>query len=490
MNLALPRGVLPLYYPALQAVVVVLYDAVALLALFGILHYQYGEIPIPYRMIMAVFAVAIPLIYQWTGVVINFRARKLMKDIQRLVFSMLMVFLLAIATASILEALNLESLRILTIWATLTLLAQLAVQLALRYFVHFARRHAFNIRHAVVIGGGTPCRDLMAHFERNTWLGIKIVGCVEVRHHWTTTHLQWLKREDTERREILERLHRIDGKYVVVESYSQLETAIREWEVDEAYIALPVQDSLHIRPITEHLLRTDVDLSWVPDMSALHLMSHSVDHFEGLPIFRLTQSPLSSGQETLKRVEDLILGTMLSVLVLPLMLAIAVAVRVTSPGPIFFVQRRHGLHNKCINVWKFRTMYVADPNSKETQATRNDQRITPIGRFLRRWSLDELPQIFQVPVGTLSLIGPRPHPLWLNDRFSGIIQGYMDRHRVRPGLTGWAQVNGLRGETDTAEKMKERVRYDLYYINNWSLTLDIKILMMTISAVITGINAY
>jgi putative colanic acid biosysnthesis UDP-glucose lipid carrier transferase len=236
-------------------------------------------------------------------------------------------------------------------------------------------------------------------------------------------------------------------------------------------------------------VRTNVGIKWVPDMSVFHLISHSVSHLQGQPVFSLTDSPLSSGQSTLKWLEDVVLGTCLSILALPALLAIAIAVKMSSPGPIFYVQLRLGLQNQPVRIWKFRTMYVAPEGDVARQATEDDPRVTPVGRFLRRWSLDELPQLLQVPLGYLSLVGPRPHPIWLNDRYSSMLLGYMQRHRVKPGLTGWAQVNGLRGETDTPDKMEARLHCDLYYINNWSLLLDLKIILRTVAVVLRGTNA-
>src|SRR5262249_37775106 len=183
-------------------------------------------------------------------------------------------------------------------------------------------------------------------------------------------------------------------------------------------------------------------------------------------------------------------SVMLLVLFAPLIVVIGWAVKASSPGPVLFKQRRHGLNGHPIVVWKFRTMRVDRAVEITQQATPDDKRVTPIGRLLRRWSLDELPQLFNVLQGRMSFVGPRPHPLWLNDEFSKVVGAYMQRHRVKPGLTGWAQVHGYRGETDTWEKMERRVSYDLYYITHWSPWLDLKIIVLTIPAVAFGKNAY
>jgi lipopolysaccharide/colanic/teichoic acid biosynthesis glycosyltransferase len=184
-----------------------------------------------------------------------------------------------------------------------------------------------------------------------------------------------------------------------------------------------------------------------------------------------------------------LLSGLLLILMSPLMVGLALAVRLTSPGAVLFKQPRLGIGGQRISVWKFRTMHAA-PAEVAKQASPGDNRITPVGRWLRRWSLDELPQLFNVLEGSMPLMGPRPHPLWLNDKFSQVVHAYMQRHRVKPGITGWAQDNGYRGETATPERMSERVKYDLYYITHWSPWLDVCILARTLSAVVRGDNAY
>jgi putative colanic acid biosynthesis UDP-glucose lipid carrier transferase len=192
----------------------------------------------------------------------------------------------------------------------------------------------------------------------------------------------------------------------------------------------------------------------------------------------------------LKRAEDLILGVaILAVAAIP-MLLIACAVKWTSKGSILFKQRRYGLNGKVVYVWKFRTMTVSDDGETVMQAKKGDSRLTPIGAFLRRTSLDELPQFFNVLQGTMSIVGPRPHAVAHNEQYRWLIPGYMLRHKVKPGITGWAQVNGWRGETDTLEKMEKRVECDLEYMRNWSLWLDIKIVALTIFKGFYSKNAY
>ncbi|WP_235045480.1 exopolysaccharide biosynthesis polyprenyl glycosylphosphotransferase [Methylophaga lonarensis] len=192
----------------------------------------------------------------------------------------------------------------------------------------------------------------------------------------------------------------------------------------------------------------------------------------------------------MKRVEDIVLSFMILLLIAIPMMFIALCIKTTSKGPVFFKQTRYGMDGEKIRVWKFRTMYVAEDGPKVVQATRDDPRITPFGRFLRRTSLDELPQFFNSLGGSMSIVGPRPHAVAHNEEYRSKIHGYMLRHKVKPGITGLAQINGYRGETDTLDKMEGRVKYDLQYIQNWSLMLDLKIIMLTILRGFSGKNVY
>jgi len=211
----------------------------------------------------------------------------------------------------------------------------------------------------------------------------------------------------------------------------------------------------------------------------------------GSPVLTLYRRPLTGWERVVKRTEDLVLGILLLLLFLPLMLAVAAAIKLDSAGPVLFRQKRLGFNNNAFEILKFRTMlHAREPEQEVPQARRKDPRVTRVGRFLRRTSLDELPQLLNVLKGDMSLVGPRPHALPHNDQYSALIGGYLGRHRVQPGITGWAQVNGLRGETDTLEKMQSRIDYDLAYIENWSLLFDLKILIMTVGLGFLSRNAY
>jgi putative colanic acid biosynthesis UDP-glucose lipid carrier transferase len=210
----------------------------------------------------------------------------------------------------------------------------------------------------------------------------------------------------------------------------------------------------------------------------------------GVPVVGICETPFTGTNEMVKRMSDVVLAALILVLISPLLLAIAIGVKRSSPGPILFRQRRYGLDGRKIVVYKFRTMTVAEDGDVVRQATRNDSRITRFGAFLRRTSLDELPQFINVLQGRMSVVGPRPHAVAHNEMYRKLIRGYMIRHKVKPGISGLAQVNGLRGETDTVDKMKARIDYDLAYLSSWSLLLDLQIILKTVVVVLGKQNAY
>ena len=279
-----------------------------------------------------------------------------------------------------------------------------------------------------------------------------------------------------------------------IASVAELDSAVREVEADQVVIALPLTRTSEITALLKRLKHLPVEISLYPEMVGTGLPIAGVGQLGDAPILRLMERPLNGWRYVLKSLEDRILSAALLVLVSPLLLAIAAAIRFTSKGPIFYRQNRHGFDRDPILVYKFRTMYddACDaPNAPVVrQATRDDPRVTPVGRFLRRTSLDELPQLINVIKGEMSLVGPRPHALAHDNYYGQLIDDYLARHRVKPGITGWAQVNGFRGETRSLEQMRRRIELDLYYIENWSLFYDARILVRTLFSGFGSTNAY
>lgn len=252
-------------------------------------------------------------------------------------------------------------------------------------------------------------------------------------------------------------------------------------DFDEIWLSYPLAQGDRVRELADELVRVPVSIRYFPDLSDVRLLNHRMAQVAGMYSLDLNYSPLNGPMRLVKACEDRLLGLILLVGFLPVMLMIAALVRWQMGGPVLFKQRRHGLDGKGFKIYKFRTMVDHDPGQGTRQAHSGDPRIPPLGAFLRRTSLDELPQLYNVLQGRMSLVGPRPHAMDHNEYYKDEIEAYMQRHRVKPGMTGWAQVNGLRGITESVETMRKRVEYDLFYIDNWSLGLDLKILAMTLT---------
>ena len=261
---------------------------------------------------------------------------------------------------------------------------------------------------------------------------------------------------------------------------SQLRSILQDNNVSRVYIALPAKETDQIEGLYVDLLDANVDVVWVPDFANLKLLNHSIQNLGGMPAIHLNESPLTSypGAALMKSLMDRTCALLGVIALAPVLIGCAIAVKLSSPGPILFRQKRHGWNGNIIEVLKFRSMKVHS-DAQVKQAQKEDPRVTRVGRFLRRSSLDELPQLFNVIKGDMSLVGPRPHAIAHNDYYSDKIIAYMARHRIKPGITGLAQISGYRGETETLDKMQKRVELDLDYINHWSLWLDIKILIKT-----------
>jgi putative colanic acid biosynthesis UDP-glucose lipid carrier transferase len=255
---------------------------------------------------------------------------------------------------------------------------------------------------------------------------------------------------------------------------------IKNNDIKRVYLSLPLKHSAKVEHLNELLLDCQVDVIWVLDVSDWKLMNYSVREVAGLPLLSLNESPVNVDrvQIRVKHISDKLIALLMIIGLSPVLIASAIAVKLSSPGPLIYRQKRHGFNGEEITIFKFRSMTVHE-DTEVKQAQKGDTRITKVGSFLRRSSIDELPQLFNVLQGSMSLVGPRPHAIAHNDYYSEKINKYMARHRIKPGITGLAQISGCRGETETVDKMADRVRFDMEYINNWSLWGDIKILIKT-----------
>lgn len=282
-----------------------------------------------------------------------------------------------------------------------------------------------------------------------------------------------------------DRLPQVDH-YPVLGSLNELSTYLKSHTVHKLYIALPMSSHPRILKLLDDLKDTTASIYFVPDIFVTDLIQGRVSDVNGIPVVSVCDTPFTGMDGFIKRTADVLFSLFVLILISPVLIGVALGVKLTSPGPIIFKQRRYGLDGQEILVYKFRSMTVTEDGGTVTQATKNDQRITPLGAILRKTSLDELPQFINVLQGRMSVVGPRPHAVAHNEEYRKLIKGYMVRHKVKPGITGWAQVNGFRGETDTLEKMEQRVHYDLEYLRNWSPRLDMLIVAKTAWLTIVG----
>ncbi|HEX7508859.1 MAG TPA: undecaprenyl-phosphate glucose phosphotransferase [Polyangia bacterium] len=346
-------------------------------------------------------------------------------------------------------------------WFAFTPLFLCAVRIGARIIMRILRMRGRDLRRVGILGCTKDAERLTEAFETRPWLGLKLVGVYDDR--------------GAERRHIINH-----PNWSVIGRSDDLVRDCHEGKIDLVYVALPLRAEARTAEILAALSDTTVTVYLVADLLYCSLLRAQWGQIGGVPVVSLHDSPFQGLVGWIKRIEDLVLGSFIVLLTAIPMLCIAIAIKIKSPGPIFFKQWRYGLSGKKIRILKFRTMTVCEDGADVVQVVKDDVRVTKLGKFLRRTSLDEFPQFFQVLTGELSLVGPRPHAVAHNEKYRAIIHGYMLRHMVKPGITGWAQVNGWRGETAELVKMEERVRHDMEYISKWNLLLDLKIIFLTV----------
>jgi putative colanic acid biosynthesis UDP-glucose lipid carrier transferase len=339
----------------------------------------------------------------------------------------------------------------------------------LRFFLtlaaHVLRVQGRNTRRVAIIGAGGMGAKLAQTIQAAPWMGLELQGIYD--------HRSSVPQTDN---------FRGNTRLLLQQAF--------HGNIDRIYIALPMHEEDAIRDLLKDLANTTAAVYLVPDLSLFDPLHMRWDAVGEIPSVSIFENPFHGFNGILKRIEDIVLGFLILLLITVPMSLIALGIKLSSPGPVLFKQRRYGLDGKEIWVWKFRTMTVCEDGTNFTQACKNDARVTRFGAFLRRTSLDELPQFINVLQGRMSIVGPRPHAVAMNEEYRYKINGYMLRHKVKPGITGLAQVNGWRGETDTEDKMLKRVEHDLLYIRNWSLWLDLKIIFLTVVHGFVHKNAY
>jgi putative colanic acid biosysnthesis UDP-glucose lipid carrier transferase len=357
------------------------------------------------------------------------------------------------------------------IWFVVAPLSLCSLRILVRIGLRVLRAQGHNTRRVAILGCTKDAERLADSLDELPWLGLKLQGVYDDR---------------SEKR----RHNSSNPRCKVLGNSEDLIKLCREGALDVVYVALPLRAELRTAGILSALADTTVTVYMVADFLYYSLLRAHWSQVGGIPVVSVHNSPFEGVVAWVKRLEDLVLGSVIVLITLLPMLFIALAIKLDSPGPVLFRQWRYGLCGKRIRILKFRSMTVCEDGAQITQAKKDDQRVTKVGRILRRTSLDEFPQFLQVLTGELSLVGPRPHAVAHNEQYRSLIHGYMLRHMVKPGITGWAQVNGLRGETAELEKMEQRVRHDLEYIRNWNLLLDLKIIFLTIFGNKKSRNAY
>ncbi|SDV48594.1 undecaprenyl-phosphate glucose phosphotransferase [Chitinasiproducens palmae] len=354
-------------------------------------------------------------------------------------------------------------------WAIITALLFLAFKSLVHFVLGRLRREGLNQKPVVIVGSGSYCSALVARVRNAPESGFHPVAIYDEAC--------------------------LSGKQIagipVISEFEKLTAVIKDQTVAELWLALPLSEERYILRLVREFRHDFINIRLVPDVRSLSLFNHSIMDLLGFPTINLAATQSDNPEMVSKLVFDRVFAFMVLLLLSPLLLAIAIAVKLDSPGPVFFKQKRMGVDGKEFSIYKFRSMRVhKEHTGAVTQATKGDSRITRTGRFLRRTSLDELPQFINVLLGDMSVVGPRPHALAHDDQYKDLVEGYMYRYRIKPGITGWAQINGFRGETDKISKMASRVKYDLYYIQNWNFWFDIKIVFLTIAKGFISPNAY
>ena len=390
-------------------------------------------------------------------------------DIADVILRWMMMLLVLLAVGYVTKTFTVYPRRILLTWAAATPVALIAVTLAMQEVKQRFLINALETRNAIIVGYNTTSFELARRLQSNPGMRVELAGFFDDRSK--------------------DRLG-MDAETKLVGSLTDMSQYVKENRTDVIFIALPIRHVKRVMDLLDDLRDTTASIYYVPDIFVFNLIQARPSEIHGIPVVAMLETPFFGYRGVVKRVTDVGFSALILLLLLPLLALIALAIGLSSRGPIIFTQRRYGLDGKEIGVYKFRTMRVTEDGAQIRQASKTDSRITPVGRVLRRLSLDELPQLINVLQGRMSLVGPRPHAVAHNEEYRKLIKGYMVRHKVLPGITGLAQINGWRGETLNLEDMEARVNYDLDYLRHWSPLLDIKILLLTIVRVFRDDKAY
>jgi putative colanic acid biosynthesis UDP-glucose lipid carrier transferase len=422
--------------------------------------YKTHEISSLYRLLAVISTFLVIVIYP--GFDVYKQTDKFSKMAVRISLAWVTTIAVLITLAFLTKTSEQYSREVIILWFVTVSIIQIPM-LRLNYLaVSYYRKKNTKPINCVVIGLGRSARYFSHKLHHNHWLPDKIIGMVNGYNQ-----------------DIPESIHK-QLAFPLLGELENIKSIIQVHSVKRVYISLPLKHAEKVERLNEFLLDSQADVIWILDISDWKLMNYSVREISGMPLLSLNESPVNVSriQIRIKHFLDKLIALVMAVVLSPMLIAAAIAVKLSSPGPVLFKQLRHGFNGEEISIYKFRSMRMHDDKDVK-QAQKGDERITKVGAFLRCTSIDELPQLINVLEGSMSLVGPRPHAVAHNDYYSEKISKYMARHRIKPGITGLAQINGCRGETETINKMEERVKYDIEYINNWTLFADFKILLKT-----------
>ena len=425
-----------------------------------------GVAPPTYWVAMLAVALLSLAVFPATGLYRPQRGASLVEDMRALASGWLLLLAIGVFLAFVTKTGDLYSRVWVALWFVAGFLAQTAMRIGLRLSLRSLRRRGYNLRHICIVGAGELGREVALRLRRAPWSGLSLRGFFDDAPGLAGTSVEGIPV-----------LGKIDALYPYLEQSG----------VDQVWIALPLSAEESIRRLVIELRRHAVQVRYVPDIFGFQLLRHSFSEVAGMPVIGLTDTPLEGFQRVFKTLEDYLLGGVAALLTAPLLLAIAVGIKLTSTGPVLYRQERVTWNGRRFTMLKFRSMPVgSERTSGPVWSQQADPRATRLGALLRRYSLDELPQLFNVLHGDMSLVGPRPERPEFVAQFRQEIPGYMQKHMVKAGITGWAQVNDLRGSSN----LGKRIQYDLYYIDNWSLWFDLRILALTVWHVFRSRNAY
>ncbi|OAA00311.1 undecaprenyl-phosphate glucose phosphotransferase [Klebsiella pneumoniae] len=415
------------------------------------------------------FSLIVLVIFQMVGGITDFyrswRGVKISAELKLILKNWFLSYVLALGIISLFHDFDLN-IRVAAIWFIVVTIGFVLCRSLIRVGAGILRRLGYNTRRVAVVGSLPAGINLLKSFAEEPWMGFIVLGYYNSEPLTSVSDINFCG------------------------NFDKLIIDARDGKIDRIYIAMNMQEEAKIKKIVQQLTDTTCSVLLIPDIFTFNILQARTEEINGVPVVPLFDTPLSGINMIFKRLEDIIVSTVILLLISPVLLIISVAVKFSSPGPVLFRQLRYGMDGKPIRVWKFRSMHVMENDENVVQATKNDIRVTKVGKFLRSTSLDELPQFFNVWCGQMSVVGPRPHAVAHNEQYRALIQGYMLRHKVKPGITGLAQINGWRGETDTLEKMEKRIEYDLLYIRGWSIWLDLKIIFLTVFKGFINKSAY